>query len=73
MEAPLRNLGRDGLIARTVYAAVPAKVEYRATDMAVELHGWLTALTQWAERHREAIVDSREAYNREHGRPADLR
>jgi DNA-binding HxlR family transcriptional regulator len=67
----LRNLERDGLISRQVYATVPPKVEYRATDMAVELYSSLTALTKWAERHREAIADSREAYDREHGRPAD--
>lgn len=66
----LRNLERDGLISRTVYATVPPKVEYRATGMAAELHSSLTALTQWAERHREVIADSREAYDREHGRPA---
>ncbi|WP_307792795.1 helix-turn-helix domain-containing protein [Streptomyces sp. HB132] len=66
----LRSLERDGLISRTVYATVPPKVEYRATDMAVELHSSLTALTQWAERHRELIADSREAYDREHSKPA---
>ncbi|WP_326594905.1 helix-turn-helix domain-containing protein [Streptomyces brevispora] len=68
----LRNLERDGLISRTVYATVPPKVEYRATDMAVELHSSLTALTQWAERHREMIADSREAYDRKHGKPAGV-
>ncbi|MEU1602523.1 winged helix-turn-helix transcriptional regulator [Micromonospora matsumotoense] len=67
----LRSLERDGLISRTVYATVPPKVEYRATDMAVELYSSLTALTHWAERHREAIAESREAYDRAHGRPAD--
>ncbi|KAB2589784.1 winged helix-turn-helix transcriptional regulator [Streptomyces arboris] len=66
----LRNLERDGLISRTVYATVPPKVEYRATAMADELHSSLTALTTWAERHREMIADAREAYDREHGTPA---
>ena len=67
----LRNLERDGLILRTVYATVPPKVEYRATGMAVELYSSLTALTDWAERHREVIADSRETYDREHGRPPE--
>ncbi|MEV4845136.1 helix-turn-helix domain-containing protein [Micromonospora matsumotoense] len=67
----LRSLERDGLISRTVYATVPPKVEYRATDMAVELYSSLAALTHWAERHREAIAESREAYDRAHGRPTD--
>ncbi|SCF09464.1 transcriptional regulator, HxlR family [Micromonospora matsumotoense] len=67
----LRSLERDGLISRTVYATVPPRVEYRATDMAVELYSSLAALTHWAERHREAIAESREAYDRAHGRPTD--
>src|SRR5574343_1888355 len=29
----LRNLERDGLVSRTVYATVPPKVEYAMTDM----------------------------------------
>jgi hypothetical protein len=39
--------------------------------MPVELYSSLTDLTKWAERRREAIADSREAYDREHGRPAE--
>ncbi|MFD0033197.1 hypothetical protein ACWGDS_39445 [Streptomyces sp. NPDC055059] len=40
-------------------------------EMPVELYSSLTDLTKWAERRREAIADSREAYDREHGRPAE--
>ncbi|MER7199409.1 winged helix-turn-helix transcriptional regulator [Streptomyces sp. NPDC056656] len=58
-------------MSRKVYATVPPKVEYRATGMAVEWYSSLTDLTKWAERRREAIADSREAYDREHGRPAE--
>jgi DNA-binding HxlR family transcriptional regulator len=28
----LRNLGRDGLVERTVYQQVPPKTEYRLTE-----------------------------------------
>ena len=62
----LRNLERDGLLVRTVYPTVPPKVEYTATPMARELYGSLVTLTTWAERHRERIAASREAYDREH-------
>ena len=67
----LRNLERDGLLVRTVYPTVPPKVEYVATDMARELYETLLALTDWAERHREAIAAAREAYDRAHGRRGD--
>ncbi|GGQ87600.1 winged helix-turn-helix transcriptional regulator [Couchioplanes azureus] len=60
----LRNLERDGLLTRTVYPTVPPKVEYTATDMARELYDSLVTLTEWADRHREAIAASREAYDR---------
>ncbi|MFB7125475.1 MULTISPECIES: helix-turn-helix domain-containing protein [unclassified Kitasatospora] len=61
----LRNLERDGLIERTVYATVPPKVEYRGTEMAAELYASLKGLTAWAERHRDAIALSRDSYDRE--------
>jgi DNA-binding HxlR family transcriptional regulator len=62
----LRNLERDGLLTRTVYPTVPPRVEYAATDMALELYEPLVALTGWAERHRGAIAVARDAYDREH-------
>ncbi|WP_327682096.1 winged helix-turn-helix transcriptional regulator [Kitasatospora sp. NBC_00458] len=65
----LRNLERDGLIERTVYATVPPKVEYRGTEMADELYASLKDLTAWAERHRDAIARSRDSYDRERAAP----
>ncbi|MEW2623459.1 helix-turn-helix domain-containing protein [Streptomyces sp. NPDC048106] len=59
----LRNLERDGLLRRTVYATVPPRVEYELTDIARELHKSLLSLTDWAERHRAAISEARTAYD----------
>ena len=59
----LRNLERDGLLQRTVYPTVPAKVEYTATPMAQELHTHLLGLTTWAERHRTDVAAARLAYD----------
>ncbi|MFI2378782.1 winged helix-turn-helix transcriptional regulator [Streptomyces sp. NPDC018964] len=68
----LRNLERDGLVSRTVHATVPPKVEYALTPVARELHETLLRLTDWAERHRVHIAESRAAYDIEHARePAD--
>ncbi|MEW1723805.1 helix-turn-helix domain-containing protein [Streptomyces sp. NPDC093109] len=61
----LRNLERDGLLSRTVYATVPPRVEYRLTDMAQELHQSLLSLTDWATRHREEISAARHTYDAE--------
>lgn len=47
----LRELERDGLISRKVYAQVPPEVEYSITAFGKTLEPVLMALTQWAERH----------------------
>ncbi|MEV0910305.1 winged helix-turn-helix transcriptional regulator [Streptomyces hokutonensis] len=63
----LRNLERDGLVTRTVFPTVPPKVEYQLTPVAQELHETLQRLTDWAERNRVHIAESRAAYDAEHG------
>jgi DNA-binding HxlR family transcriptional regulator len=45
---------------------VPPKAEYELTPIARELHATLLSLTDWAERHREAIAEARAAYDAEH-------
>ncbi|WP_079178082.1 winged helix-turn-helix transcriptional regulator [Streptomyces mangrovisoli] len=62
----LRNLERDGLVKRTVYATVPPKVEYELTPVAHELNETLQRLTDWAERNRVYIANARAAYDTEH-------
>ena len=47
----LRELERDGLIARKVYAEVPPKVEYSITPFGRTLEPVLTALKRWADTH----------------------
>lgn len=61
----LRNLERDGLLTRTVYATVPPKVEYELTPVARELDSTLLQLTEWAERHRVSVHAARAAYDAE--------
>ncbi|MER7489054.1 helix-turn-helix domain-containing protein [Streptomyces sp. NPDC126497] len=65
----LRHLERDGLVSRTVHPTVPPKVEYALTPAADELYETLLRLTDWAERHRLYIAESRAAYDA--GREAD--
>lgn len=45
----LRQLERDGVVARTAYPEVPPRVEYRLTDWGQALCPALDALLLWAE------------------------
>jgi DNA-binding HxlR family transcriptional regulator len=44
----LRDLERDGVVSRTVYAQVPPKVEYRLTEWGQAMCPALDALLEWA-------------------------
>ncbi|MCW3463486.1 winged helix-turn-helix transcriptional regulator [Chitinophaga nivalis] len=48
----LREMERDGLVNRTVYPEVPARVEYSLTDSASELLPVWDYLRAWGKRHR---------------------
>lgn len=47
----LRELERDGLVQRTVYAEVPPRVEYELTDLGWSLLPVLNALKDWGSDH----------------------
>jgi DNA-binding HxlR family transcriptional regulator len=49
----LRELERDGLVARKVYAEVPPKVEYSITPIAKKLEPSLSLLCEWGMEYRE--------------------
>ncbi|MER7406387.1 helix-turn-helix domain-containing protein [Streptomyces sp. NPDC000070] len=59
----LRDLERDGLVARHAYAEIPPRVEYELTALGQTLHAPLRALGQWAEAHIPAVLAAREAYD----------
>jgi DNA-binding HxlR family transcriptional regulator len=46
----LKELERDGIVARTVYPVVPPKVDYRLTEIGQDLCPVLDAILEWAER-----------------------
>lgn len=48
----LKELERDGLIARTVYPQIPPKVEYSLTERGQSLMGVLDQLCVWGEENR---------------------
>lgn len=59
----LRDLQRDGLVARRVFDTQPPAVEYRLTGMGESLIVPLGTLIEWAEEHFVRIDAAREAYD----------
>ena len=59
----LRNLERDGLVARHYFPEVPPRVEYELTDLGVGVLRALGGLNLWLRDHLPAIEDHRRAYD----------
>lgn len=59
----LRDLERDGLVTRTVFAAVPPRVDYALTPLGRTLCEPLHALHAWATQHMAAIRDAQERFD----------
>lgn len=53
LTAQLRELERDGLVSRAVFAEVPPRVEYALTDKARGLGPVMDALIAWSESYRK--------------------
>jgi DNA-binding HxlR family transcriptional regulator len=58
LTAHLRELESDGIILRTVYPEVPPKVEYRLTDVGLELIPVFNAMVEWGTRHKHSSFDT---------------
>ncbi len=54
----LRELQRDGLVSRTVYAEVPPRVEYALTEPAVALLPQMAQLGEWFLRQHGDLRES---------------
>jgi DNA-binding HxlR family transcriptional regulator len=68
----LRQLERDGLVERTVYPTVPARVEYALTPLGATLLDTVLALSAWAVEHRADIQAARSDYDEKHSAAAAL-
>jgi DNA-binding HxlR family transcriptional regulator len=58
----LRELERNGIVARTVTAEVPVRVDYALTPLGESLAPLLATLKLWAESHIAEIRAARETY-----------
>lgn len=59
----LRQMERDGLVTRTVYAVVPPKVEYRRTDLGESLGAAFCGVWEWAEKNRRTVERLRSQFD----------
>jgi DNA-binding HxlR family transcriptional regulator len=59
----LRGLERDGILTRTVHAAVPPRVDYQLTPLGETLLGAIGQLVSWADTHIGEIESARSAYD----------
>jgi DNA-binding HxlR family transcriptional regulator len=58
----LRQMEADGLVSRTVFPVIPPRVEYELTSLGQSLGEAFCGVWLWAERHREAIEQSRKRF-----------
>lgn len=54
----LRELEKEGLVKRTVYAEVPPRVDYEMTEIAKELVPIWAQLSKWGGKHRDFISNN---------------
>ncbi|WP_229068406.1 helix-turn-helix domain-containing protein [Actinoplanes sp. DH11] len=59
----LRTLERDGLVTRTVTAAVPVRVDYELTPLGRDLVPVMTAIKTWAEAHMDRVFEARARFD----------
>jgi DNA-binding HxlR family transcriptional regulator len=60
----LRGLERDGLVTRTVFPTIPPRVEYELTRLGRSLLDPVNELSLWARKHRTAMEDARDRFDR---------
>jgi len=69
LTASLRELEKDGLVTRTVFAEVPPRVEYEITTKARGLGPTMQALTTWWEEHGKTVPRKRGTRGRKRAVP----
>lgn len=60
LTAQLRQLEKDGLVTRKVYAQVPPKVEYSITPYGCTLSPLLESMCKWGVEHRNRANGQRQ-------------
>jgi DNA-binding HxlR family transcriptional regulator len=63
LTATVRNLERDGMLTRHVYAEVPPRVEYELTALGKELMDPVRKLVDWLQSHWPTIQRARDQFD----------
>lgn len=59
----LRELERDGLVARTLHPVVPPRTEYELTALGHSLEDIVHRMGRWAQDHIGAVLEARAVYD----------
>ncbi|BDC49981.1 ArsR family transcriptional regulator [Bryobacterales bacterium F-183] len=59
----VRQMERDGLVKRKVYAVIPPKVEYTLTDLGRGLSEAFCGVWIWAEKNHARIHEARKKFD----------
>lgn len=51
----LRSMEEDGLITRTIYPEVPARVEYALSELGETIRPILNAMQEWGENYKKSL------------------
>ncbi|HEV3044430.1 MAG TPA: helix-turn-helix domain-containing protein [Roseiarcus sp.] len=60
----LRHMERDGLVKRTVHPVVPPKVEYRLTQLGMNLGAAFCGVWVWAAENLKHVEQARGAFDK---------
>jgi DNA-binding HxlR family transcriptional regulator len=60
----VRQMERDGLLARKVYPVVPPKVEYKLTDLGLTLSAAFCGVWVWAAENLSKVEDARARFDK---------
>lgn len=59
----LREMERNGFVARTVYPTVPPRVEYALTPMGIDLSAAICGVWRWTGANFGRVVEARTAFD----------
>jgi DNA-binding HxlR family transcriptional regulator len=63
LSATLKNLERDGLVIRELFAEVPPRVEYQITQLGKSLLRPTQGLVDWAKENWKRVRDAQRKYD----------
>jgi DNA-binding HxlR family transcriptional regulator len=57
----LRELERDGIVTRTIYAEIPPRVEYALTDFGRTLAPVIEKMHEWGTTYVERVIEQKQS------------